>query len=322
MTLALSPDMLRWLNPLQRFQIDIHQSSQAPCKKKKKKVFAALELFHSAMSSGVPELWKTELMLLYNSPFHGNYTDINMTGRQCGTAAPVAHSHLDTKPCTGREHPTERCHPQVCWTVQVYPCVEGAGPAVNCLSNTLCGGAGQEAWVVVPLILRAAAAGSYSTTLFFQFCSPHSVLRHKTSRICWRWVDRGVRGGKEGAEWEKTSPAFSCYINKLWQLRRGFSWPQHSSQASLFDAPPLPALRYMVVIVQISLWMEWAEAKAAPGVNTPVWTRPSSCNNQAQLTYTSTTSFQLLREKNIPFFSSLSLSWAFTFSQHLIFPPH
>lgn len=35
-----------------------------------------------------------------------------MTGRQCGTVAPVAHSHLDTNPCTGGEHPTERCHPK------------------------------------------------------------------------------------------------------------------------------------------------------------------------------------------------------------------
>lgn len=237
--------------------------------------------------------------------------------RSCSTCATFS----DTNPSTGREHPTEGCHPPVCWTVQVYPCVEGAGPAVNCLSNTLCGGSGQEARVVAPLILWAAAAGSYSTTLFFQFCSPHSVLRHKTSRICWRRVDGGE--GQKGRGWaRKTSPAFSCYINKLWQLRRGFSWPQHSSQASPFDTPPLHALRYTVVIVQISLWMEWAEAKAAPGVNTPVWTRPSSCSNRAKLTFTSITSFQLLREKNTPFFSSLSLSCAFTLRQHLIFPPH
>lgn len=34
MTLALSPDMLWWLNPFQRFQTCIHQSNQAPYKKK------------------------------------------------------------------------------------------------------------------------------------------------------------------------------------------------------------------------------------------------------------------------------------------------
>lgn len=152
MTLALFPDMLRWLNPFQRFQIRVHQSSQAP-RKWGKKVLVALELFHSAMSSGLPEQLKRELTLLYNSPFRGNYTDKNVTGRQCGAAAPVAHSHLDTHPYRGKEHHTEGCHPPVNWAVQAYPCVEGAGPAVNCLSNTLCGGVGQEARVVAPLIL-------------------------------------------------------------------------------------------------------------------------------------------------------------------------
>lgn len=149
-----------------------------------------------------------------------------MTGGQYEAAAPVAHSLLDTNPCTGKEHPAEGCHPPVCWTVQVYPCVEGAGPAVNCLSNTLCGGAGQEAPVVAPLILRTAAAGSYSTTLFFQFCSPHSVLRHKTSRICWRRVDRGLRSGKEGAEREKKlSRFFLLYQQALTTAPRFFLAP-------------------------------------------------------------------------------------------------
>lgn len=298
MTLALSPDMLWWLNPFQRFQTCIHQSNQAPYKKKSVCGTGTFPLSHELNCS--KENWCFSI----TPPF----MEITQLYMWLGGSVELQHlwhiltryrpMHKQGTPRWGMSPPKSAGQSKFTpvwkeWaqllTVCQTPCVvaQARKPGLSRLWSC-----------EQQLLVHTARLCSYNSALPILSCGTKPAES----------VGDELMGGVEGrGRPRKTSPAFSCYINKLWQLHRGFSWPQHSSQASPFDAPPLPALRYTVVIVQISLWMEWAEAKAAPGVNTPVWTGPSSCSNRAKLTYTSTTSFQLLREENIPFFFSLTL---------------
>lgn len=157
--------------------------------------------------------------------------------------------------------------------------------------------------LVAPLIRQAAAAAPHSSTLFLCLLTTLCPTAQK------HWIPYKSGGqesrGEEREEkkvWKEGGLADGwglkkhffprCSTNKLWQRQRGFflAPTQLLGIVCLTRYPPFSLKRYDSYCLNQPRWMEWTEAKSAPGVNTPVW-KKLYCRSSAWLTCPGFTSF-------------------------------